>query len=97
VRPSVVTSSTMTDDEHDDAGTPDTDPRHIDPAGDLADAVDTGELEISLADDQDVDELREFVERAEAGEFDPVDPGLEAQLRIARSLLDDVDGGEGDT
>ena len=86
----------MTDDETDndagdDVATPDTDPRHIDPAGDLADAVETGELEISLADDQDVDELREFVERAEAGEFDPVDPGLEAQVRIARSLLDDVD------
>ena len=84
----------MTDDERedtpDDVATPDTDPRHIDPAGDLADAVETGELEISLADDQDVDELREFVERAEAGEFDPVDPGLEAQVRIARSLLDDV-------
>jgi hypothetical protein len=86
----------MTDDEWedtpDDVATPDTDPRHIDPAGDLADAVETGELEISLADDQDADELREFVERAEAGEFDPVDPGLEAQVRIARSLLDDIDG-----
>jgi len=96
----------MTDDETDDdgrdgvdewdeldgdIGTPDTDPRHIDPAGDLADAVETGDLELTLADDQDVDELREFVERAEAGEFDPVDPGLEAQVRIARSLLDDVD------
>ena len=85
----------MTDDERedtpDDVATPDTDPRHIDPAGDLADAVETGDLEVSLADDQDVDELREFVERAEAGEFDPVDPGLEAQVRIARSLLDDVD------
>ena len=96
----------MTDDETDDDGragvdewdeldgdvaTPDTDPRHIDPTGDLADAVETGDLEVSLADDQSVDELREFVERAEAGEFDPVDPGLEAQVRIARSLLDDVD------
>ena len=85
----------MTDDERedtpDDVATPDTDPRHIDPAGDLADAVETGDLEVSLADDQSVDELREFVERAEAGEFDPVDPGLEAQVRIARSLLDDVD------
>jgi hypothetical protein len=79
------------DDETDDVGTPDTDPRHIDPAGDLADAVETDELEISLADDQDADELREFVERAEAGEFGPVDPGLEAQVRIARSLLDDAD------
>ena len=80
------------DHEHGDAeSVPESDPRHIDPAGDLADAVETGDLEVSLADDQDVDELREFVERADAGEFDPVDPGLEAQVRIARSLLDDVD------
>jgi len=86
----------MSDDEREDTpddavATPHTDPRHIDPAGNLADAVETGDLELSLADDQDVDELREFVERADAGEFDPVDPGLEAQVRIARSLLDDVD------
>jgi hypothetical protein len=74
-----------------DMSAPDMDPRHIDPAGDLADAVETRELEISLADDQTVDELRKFVERAEADEFDLVDPGLEAQVRIARSLLADVD------
>ena len=39
----------MTDDERedtpDDVATPDTDPRHIDPAGDLADAVETGLVE----------------------------------------------------
>lgn len=79
-----------------DMSAPDTEPRHLDPAGDLADAVADRVLEISLADDQDVDELREFVERAEAGEFDPVDPGLEAQVRIARSLLEAVAGGESD-
>ena len=58
---------------------------------DLADAVETGDLELSLADDQTVDEFWKFVERAEADEFDLVNPGLEAQVRIARSLLDDVD------
>jgi len=85
----------MTDDDrdHDDAEgindgpTPDSDPRHIDPAGDLADLVESGELEIELDDDQDVDELQEFVERAEAGEFD-ADPGLEATVRIARAMLE---------
>ena len=84
----------MTDDERDDetgdVATPDTDPRHIDPAGDLADAVETGDLELSPADDQSVDELREFVDAAESGELGQVDPGLEAQVRIARALLADL-------
>lgn len=71
--------------------TRDSDPRHIDPAGDLATLVESGDFEIEIDDDQDVDELRDFVERAEAGEFDPVDPGLEATVRIARSLLEDHD------
>jgi len=79
------------DDVDDEPGVPDTDPRHIDPAGDLADAVESGDLEIDLADDQDADELREFVERAEAGELGDADPGLEATVRIARALLEDVD------
>ena len=87
----------MTDDEHgDDAGTPDTDPQHIDPAGDLADAVESGDLDLSLADDQDAEDLRAFVDAAERGELGPVDPGLEAQVRIARALLDDLDGGDTD-
>ena len=76
--------------DRDDAGVPDTDPRHIDPAGDVAELVESGEFNITLADDQDRAELEEFVEQAEAGEFDPVDPGLEATVRIARALLDDV-------
>jgi hypothetical protein len=75
----------------DDDGVPDSDPRHIDPAGDLADAVEDGEFDISLAEDQDPEELREFVERAEAGEFG-ADPGLEATVRIARSLLEATEG-----
>jgi len=87
----------MTEDDTDpEDGVPDSDPRHIDPAGDLADAVEGGDLELSLDDEQDAEELREFVERAEAGEFDPVDPGLEATVRIARALLDDLDGEAGD-
>ena len=90
----------MTDDERedtpDDVATPDTDPRHIDPAGDLADAVESGDLDLSLADNQDAEELRGFVEAVESGELGPVDPGLEAQVRIARALLDDLDDGGAD-
>ena len=82
----------MTDDV-DDAGVPDTDPEHVDPAGDLADAVESGDLDLTLDEEQAVDDLREFLRRAEAGEFD-ADPGLEATVRIVRSLLDDVDGEE---
>jgi len=74
-----------------DHGVPDTDPRHIDPAGDLADLVESGDLKLTLDDEQDVDELREFVEQAEAGEFGPADPALEATVRIARALLEDLD------
>jgi hypothetical protein len=81
----------VTDDDPDaDAGVPDSDPRHIDPAGDLADLVESGEFDIRLEDGQDAADLRAFVERAEAGEFDPADPGLEATVRIARALLDDL-------
>ena len=81
------------DAEEDNAGpVPDSDPQHIDPAGDLADAVESGDLDLSLADDQDAEDLREFVDAAEAGELGAVDPGLEAQVRIARALLDDMEG-----
>ena len=85
----------MTEDGRDGDGVPDSDPRHIDPAGDLADLVESGDMDIELADGQDAEELREFVERAEAGEFDlRADPGLEATVRIVRAMLDDVDGEE---
>lgn len=70
------------------------DPNHIDPAGDLADLFETGEFDVDLDDDQDPEDLREFVEtieqQVEAGEID-ADPGLNAMVRIARSILDDVD------
>ena len=32
---------------------------------------------------------RAVLERDEAGEFDPVDPGLEATIQIARAILDE--------
>ena len=84
----------MTDDESDGAGVPDSDPRHLDPAGDIADLVESGEFDISLAEEQSEEELREFVRKAEAGEFDlRADPGLEATVRIARALLEE-DGEE---
>jgi hypothetical protein len=86
----------MSDDEQDDGdGVPDSDPDHIDPAGDLADLVESGDMDIELADGQDAEELREFVERAEAGEFG-ADPGLEATVRIARAMLDGQDGQDTD-
>jgi len=76
-------------------GVPDTDPEHIDPAGDLAAAFEDGDLSAELVDTDDAEELREFVERAEAGELDlRADPGLEATVRIVRSLLDGVDEDE---
>lgn len=74
-----------------DDGVPDSDPRHIDPAGDLADAIESGEFELELAESQNREELEEFLERAESGEFG-ADPGLEATVRIIRSILE---GGEG--
>ena len=82
----------MTDDESDGAGVPDSDPRHIDPAGDIADLIESGEHDIQLAEDQSEEELREFVRKAEAGEFDlRADPALEATVRIARAILEDSD------
>ena len=78
----------MTEDGQDGDGVPDSDPRHIDPAGDIADLVESGEFDIDLADDQDPEELREFIRRAEAGEFG-ADPGVEATVRIARAILDE--------
>jgi len=74
------------DDDH-DAGVPDSDPKHVDPAGDLADLFESDDLQASLDDDADREELEEFLERAEAGEFG-ADPGVEATVRIVRSLLE---------
>ena len=81
----------MTDDDTAD-GVPDNDPRHLDPAGDIAGLVESEEFDIDLADDQAPEELREFIRRAEAGEFGPAAPGLEATVRNARSLLEATEG-----
>jgi hypothetical protein len=79
--------------EDDERDVPDSDPRHIDPVGDFADVVESGKFDIELADDQDEAELRESLERAEAGEFE-ANPGVEATVRIVRSLLDEGDEDE---
>jgi hypothetical protein len=84
----------VTDDDPDaDAGVPDSDPRHLDPAGDLADLVESGEFDIELKDDQDAEDLREFLDAVERGEI-AADPGTEATVRIVRTLLEDVDDAE---
>jgi hypothetical protein len=76
--------------DDDGEGVPDTDPRQLDPAGDLAAAVEAGEFEMSLAADADEEELERFLAQVEAGEFEP-DPGLEAVVRIVRALLEEED------
>jgi len=81
-------------DQH--AGVPDSDPDHIDPAGDLADLLEDQLASAELGEDTDADDVRAFVDAAERGELGPADPALEAQVRIARSILEAVDGGEGD-
>lgn len=78
----------------DENGVPDSDPRHLDPAGEIADLFEAGELETELTDDTDAEDLREFIERAESGEFGPADPGLEATVRIARALLEAAEGSD---
>jgi len=70
---------------------PESDPRHIDPASDLCDAVKSGDVDLSLADDQDAKDHQAFIDVVKSGELGPVDPGVEAQVRIARTLLDDPD------
>ena len=85
----------MSDDGDDvedtDAGIPDSDPDHIDPAGDLADLFESGDLQgATVGDDSDREELEEWLARAEAGEFG-ADPGVEATAPIVRSLLEDGD------
>jgi len=70
--------------------TEDSDPRHLDPGGKVADLVESGDVDIELADDQDPDELRDFIDEVENSD-DPVDPGTVATVRIARELLEDTD------
>lgn len=80
-------------DQH--AGVPDSDPNHIDPAGDLADLLEDQLADAELGEDTDVDDVRAFIGAAERGEFGPADPALEAQVRIARAVLEAADGGAG--
>lgn len=75
----------------DDVGTPDTDPRHVDPAGEAATILEDHMTDAELGEDTDVDDVRAFVEAAERGEFGPADAALEAQVRIARAILEAVD------
>jgi hypothetical protein len=75
----------------DEDGVPDSDPRHIDPAGDMADLIESGAVDVTLSDEQSTEELREFIEAAENGEFGEVDPGLEATVRMARAMLDNTE------
>jgi len=74
----------------DDPGIPDSDPKHIDPAGDVADLLDSGEVDVQLRADQDPDELREFIQRVENSD-EPTDPGTHATVRMARALLEQTD------
>lgn len=90
----------MTDDEgagEGEPGVPDSDPDHLDPAGDVADLVEANVSGVNLDADTDAEDLRAFVDAAESGELGPADPGLEAQVRIARALLGDVDDTDTDT
>jgi len=64
----------------------DGDPRHLDPAGDLAGLFESGEIDATVPDPDEREDLREWLDRAEAGEFG-ADPGVEATVRIVRSLL----------
>ena len=85
----------MISDDRDDhaAGTPDSDPDHIDPAGDIADLLEEELTGVELGEGTDPEDLRAFIDAAEAGEFGPIDPGVEAQVRIARTLLEQDEEG----
>jgi hypothetical protein len=62
----------------------------INPAGDIADLLEDGEHDIQLSPDQDKEDLREFIETVE--ETDGLtDPGTNAMVRIAKTMLDDED------
>jgi hypothetical protein len=74
----------------DDPGIPDSDPKHIDPAGDVADLLESGEADVQLSGDQDPDELREFIQHIENSD-EPTDPGANATVRMARALLEQTD------
>jgi hypothetical protein len=74
----------------DDVGIPDSDPQHIDPAGDLAALVESGKFDLELSEDQDPEDLREFIKSVENSD-DPTDPGTNATARMARAILEQTD------
>jgi len=74
----------------DDPGIPDSDPKHIDPAGDVADLLESGEADVQLSADQDPEELRAFIENVKNSD-EPADPGTHATVRMARALLEKTD------
>lgn len=76
----------MTTDQN-SASVPDSYPAHTDPSGELADMGQ--QADVQLVDERDPEELREFIEAAETGELGDSDPGLETQVRMARSVLED--------
>lgn len=79
------------DDRDEDVdGVPDSDPDHIDPAGDIADFMESEEFDVEVETEQDREDLEEFIERAERGEFG-ADPAIEASVRIARKMLRELD------
>ena len=50
---------------YDEPGVPNTDPETIDPAGHMADLVESGAVDMELAADADRDEMREFLDRVD--------------------------------
>jgi hypothetical protein len=74
----------MNDDDNN--AVPDSDPDHIDPAGDVADLLESGEFEFELSEDQDPEDLKEFIESVENSD-EPADPGTNASVRIAKAIL----------
>jgi len=82
----------MTDaDGNGDKGVPDSDPEHLDPAGDVADLVEANVSDVDLDEDTDAEDLRAFIDAVESGEHGPADPGMEATVRIARALLENAE------
>jgi hypothetical protein len=74
-----------------DDPTPDSDPDHLDPAGDVADLLESGEIDVQLSGDQDPDELRAFIQHIENSD-EPTDPGTNATVRMARAILEQTEG-----
>jgi hypothetical protein len=60
----------------------------VDPFVVLASAYDAGEVDVSLAETTDREELRAFVKKARDGAL-PSDPGVDAIVYLFRSLLDE--------